>query len=117
LFKLIIKALRSTDYRVAITTGEQFEISELGELPENFSAIPLYPGNKICRKACIMINHGGNGSTNQAIENNLPQISIPTTGEQQWNSDLIVMEGLGKQILPGSLSERSLVDALSELLQ
>lgn len=41
LFNLIIKALRNWGYRVAITTGEQFDISELGELPENFFAIPL----------------------------------------------------------------------------
>lgn len=116
LFKLIIKALRNKGYRVAITTGEQFDISELGELPENFFAIPLYPGNEICRKASIMINHGGSGSTNQAIKNSLPQISIPTTAEQQWNSDLIVREGLGKQIFMGDLSAKSLNVAVEELL-
>ncbi len=115
-FKLIIKALRNKGYRVAITTGKQFEISELGELPENFFAIPLYPGNEICKKASIMINHGGNGSTNQAIKNSLSQISIPTTAEQQWNSDLIVREGLGKQIFMGDLSETSLNAAVEELL-
>lgn len=63
-----------------------------------------------------MINHGGNGSTNQAIKNSLPQISIPTTAEQQWNSDLIVRKGLGKQIFPGQLSVESLNAALEELL-
>ena len=116
LFKLIIKALKNKDYRIAITTGEQFDITELGKLPKNFSAIPLYPGNEICKKASLMINHGGNGSTNQAIKNVLPQISIPTSGEQQWNSDLIVRKGLGKQIFPSNLSTESINTAIEELL-
>lgn len=117
LFKMIIQALRNSEHRVAITTGEQFDISELGELPENFYAIPLYPGNEICKKASLMINHGGNGSTNQAIKNSLPQISIPTSAEQQWNSDLVVNKGLGKQILPGALTVDSLNAAVEELLE
>ncbi len=116
LFKLIIKALKGKDYRVAITTGGQFDISELGELPENFFAIPFYPGKEICKKASLMINHGGSGSLNQAIKNKLPQICIPTHGDQQWNSDLVAREGLGKQILLGKLSVESLSAAVKELL-
>ena len=116
LFKLIIEAFKGKDYRITITTGEQFDISKLGELPENFFTIPLYPGNEICKKASIMINHGGNGSTSQAIKNILPQISIPTTMEQQWNSDLIVKKELGKQIFPSNLTVESLNDVIEELL-
>ena len=116
LFKLIIEALKGKDYRVAITTGEQFDISELGKLPENFFAIPFYPGKEICKKASLMINHGGSGSLNQAIQNRLPQISIPTHADQQWNSDLVAREGLGKQIFPGNLTAESLNAAIKELL-
>ncbi len=116
LFKMIIDSLKGRDYRIAITTGNQFDISKLGELPENFFAIPLYPGNEICKKASIMINHGGSGSTNQAIKSILPQISIPTTMEQQWNSDLVVRKGLGKQIFPSNLTAESLNTAIEELL-
>jgi len=116
LFKLIIEALKGKDYRIAITTGGQFDISELGELPENFFAIPFYPGKEICKRANLMINHGGSGSLNQAIQNRLPQISIPTHADQQWNSDLIVRAGLGKQILLGNLSVESLSATVEELL-
>lgn len=116
LFKLIIKALKGKDYRVAITTGGQFDISELGEFPENFFAIPFYPGKEICKKASLMINHGGSGSLNQAIQNKLPQICIPTHVDQQWNSDLVAREGLAKQILLGNLSVESLGAAVEELL-
>jgi UDP:flavonoid glycosyltransferase YjiC (YdhE family) len=108
--------LRDKDYKVIITTGKQFDISELGEVPENFFVIPLYPGKEICKQASLMINHGGSGSLNQAVQNRLPQISIPTTAEQQWNSDLIVREGLGKQIFIGDLSAESLNAAVEELL-
>ncbi|MHC4569150.1 MAG: nucleotide disphospho-sugar-binding domain-containing protein [Planctomycetota bacterium] len=116
LFKLIIDGLKGKDYRIVITTGEQFDISKLGELPANCFAIPLYPGTDICEEASIMINHGGSGSTNQAIMSTLPQISIPTTMEQQWNSDLVVRKGLGKQIFPGDLTADSLNAAVEELL-
>ena len=116
LFKLIIEALRDKDYRIAITTGEQFDISELGELPGNFFVIPFYPGKEICKKASLMINHGGSGSLNQAMQNRLPQICIPTGPDQQWISDLVAREGLGKQILLGKLSVESLGAAVEELL-
>ena len=116
LFKLIIEALKGKDYRIAITTGGQFNISELGELPENFFAVPFYPGKEICKKASLMINHGGSGSLNQAIQNRLLQICIPTGPDQQWISDLVAREGLGKQILLGNLSVESLSAAVEELL-
>ncbi len=116
MFKLIVKALKNMDYRVAITTGKQFDISELGKLPYNFFVIPFYPGSKICKEASLMINHGGSGSLNQAIQNRVPQIALPTFAEQQWGSDLVARHRLGKQIVLSKLSVESLSAAVEELL-
>ncbi|MBN2317100.1 MAG: hypothetical protein JXM79_24450 [Sedimentisphaerales bacterium] len=117
LLKLIIEALKDMEYKVAITTGGQFNISDPGPLPDNVLAISFYPGTVMCHKADLTINHGGSGSLNQAILNRLPQISIPTSAEQQWNCDLTTREGLGIQILPGDLTVDSLRSAVQELLR
>jgi UDP:flavonoid glycosyltransferase YjiC (YdhE family) len=53
---------------------------------------------------------------NQALINKLPQISIPTSAEQQWNCDLTMRKGLGMQILPGDLTAEALRDAVQALL-
>ena len=116
-FQLIIKALKDKDYRIVITTGGQFNVSVLGKLPENFFVTPFYLGGEICKEASLMINHGGSGSLNQAMQSRLPQISIPTHPDQQWNSDLVAGAGLGKQILFGNLSVESLSVAVEEILQ
>lgn len=115
--EMILTGLQDRDYKIAVTTGGQLDNSELSKLPDNVCVIPLYPGGEICKKASLMINHGGSGSLNQAIQAKLPQICIPTTAEQQWNSEMVVKAGLGKQILLGNLSAKSLAEAVNELLQ
>jgi len=116
LFQLIIEALKEEDCRVVITTGEQFDVSELGDLPKRFLVLPLYPGSEICAVASLVINHGGSGSVTQVIKQGTPQISIPTHVDQQWNSDLAVRAGLAKQIFPGDLTVESLREAIGEIL-
>jgi UDP:flavonoid glycosyltransferase YjiC (YdhE family) len=116
LFKLIIDALKNKAYRVVITTGAQYDQSQVGELPENMRAITLYPGTEICRYASLVINHGGSGSVNQAIQNRIPQLCIPTHVDQQWISDLVAREGLGEQMFPGDVTVESLTTAIEEVL-
>lgn len=116
LFRLIIDALKDKNYRLVMTTGAQFDLSELGEMPENILVIPLYPGKEICERASLVINHGGSGSVNQAIQNRVPQLCIPTFVDQQWISDLAARRGLAKQLLAGRVTAESLNVAIDELL-
>jgi UDP:flavonoid glycosyltransferase YjiC (YdhE family) len=113
----VIAALRERPYRLAITTGGQFDISSLGELPANVTAIPFYPGNRILQKASVTINHGGSGSAYQAMTAGVPQIMIPTHADQQWNADIVQTEGAGIRLLQRSLTEAQIADAVKTLLE
>jgi UDP:flavonoid glycosyltransferase YjiC (YdhE family) len=117
LFRTVIAALRSKPYRLAITTGGQFAISSLGELPSNVFAIPFFPGNRILEKASVTINHGGSGSAYQAIAAQVPQIMIPTHPDQQWNADIVQAERAGIRLRHRSLTEGKIADAVEILLK
>lgn len=114
LFQMVIEALKDKPYRVAITTGAQFN---LGELPDNFCAIPLYPGGLICKRAVLMINHGGSGSAYQAIKYALPSLMLPTHADQQWNGDAISKEeNLGLMILRRNVTPEKIAEAVEILV-
>jgi UDP:flavonoid glycosyltransferase YjiC (YdhE family) len=117
LFLMVIAALKDRPYRLAITTGGQFEIARLGELPSNVFAIPFYPGNRILQKASVTINHGGSGSAYQAMTAGVPQIMIPTHADQQWNADIVQSEGADIRLLRRSLTEAQIADAVKTLLE
>jgi len=116
LFGMVIAALKNKPYRLAITTGGQFNIPSLGELPVNVFAIPFYPGNRILEKAAVTINHGGSGSAYQAMAAQVPQVMIPTHPDQQWNADIVQGEGAGIRLMHHTLTEEKIADAVETLL-
>ncbi len=116
LFKMIIEALQDKPYRIAITTGAQFDISSLGELPDNIFAIPLYSGGKLLERASLMINHGGSGTIYQAIKYGVPQLAIPTHAVQQWNGNMLEEEGIGRMLLRRDLTRDKIAKEVDALL-
>jgi UDP:flavonoid glycosyltransferase YjiC (YdhE family) len=117
LFRMVIAALKDKPYRLAITTGGQFDISSLGELPSNIFAIPFFPGNRILKKTAVTIDHGGSGSAYQAMAAQVPQVMIPTHPDQQWNADIVQGEGAGIRLRHRELTEAEIADAVETLLK
>ena len=116
LFKVVIAALKDKPYRLAVTTGGQFDAADLGELPANVCTIPFFPGNRILQKASVTINHGGAGSVYQAMAAQVPQVIIPTHGDQQWNGDIVQAEGAGIRLRHRGLTSAKILDAVKSLL-
>jgi UDP:flavonoid glycosyltransferase YjiC (YdhE family) len=116
LFKVVIAALKDKPYRLAVTTGGQFDTAELGQLPSNVCTIAFFPGNRILEKASVTVNHGGSGSVYQAMAAQVPQIIIPTHGDQQWNADIVQAEGAGIRLRHWGLTAGKIADAVATLL-
>jgi UDP:flavonoid glycosyltransferase YjiC (YdhE family) len=116
LFKMVITALKDKPYRLAITTGGQFDAADLGELPGNVCTIPFFPGHRILEKASVTINHGGSGSAYQAMAAQVPQVIIPTHPDQQWNADIVQAEGAGIRLRHRGLTAGRISEAVENLL-
>jgi UDP:flavonoid glycosyltransferase YjiC (YdhE family) len=116
LFRMVIAALKDKPYRLAITTGGQFDLADLGELPTNVCTIPFFPGNRILEKASVTINHGGSGSVYQTMAAQVPQVMIPTHPDQQWNADIVQAEGVGIRLRHRGLTAAKIADAVKSLL-
>jgi UDP:flavonoid glycosyltransferase YjiC (YdhE family) len=116
LFKVIITALKDKPYRLAVTTGGQFDMADLGQLPSNVCTIPFFPGNRILEKASVIVNHGGSGSVYQAMAAQVPQVIIPTHGDQQWNADIVQAEGAGIRLRHCGLTAEKIAAAVETLL-
>jgi UDP:flavonoid glycosyltransferase YjiC (YdhE family) len=117
LFTMVIEALKDKPYRLAITTGGQFALADLGKLPANVCTIPFFPGHQILEKASVAINHGGSGSAYQAMAAQVPQVMIPTHPDQQWNADIVQAEGAGIRLRHRGLTTGKIADAVETLLR
>jgi UDP:flavonoid glycosyltransferase YjiC (YdhE family) len=138
LFLKVFEALIGKPYRVAVTSGSQFENQILGralagrihefpklsrfiknntlELPTNFFIIPLYPGSLICEQAQMEINHGGSGSVYQAIERGIPMIMIATHADQEWCAEMAIENGFGVRLYQYGLTPAIIERTVEEML-
>lgn len=138
-FLKIFEALTDKPYRVAVTSGLQFDnqkleraiaerIQELPKLsrflkdgtlklPANFFIIPLYPGGLICEQAQLEINHGGSGSVYQGAEKGIPMIMIATHGDQEWCADMAIENGFGVRLFEHGLTPATIERASEEMLK
>ncbi|MBM3253272.1 MAG: glycosyltransferase, partial [Candidatus Omnitrophica bacterium] len=82
------------------TTGHQPGIEELAQPYNNIRIVEFYPGSQVCKRASLVISHGGSGTVYQALINEVPQLILPTHQDQQLNGDFLVANGLGAMLLP-----------------
>jgi len=100
LFRGVIDQLKGSEYQLVITTGLQIKPSQLEPLPENVFATTYLPGNQMIETCDLVICHGGNGTTYQALGAGVPIIAMPSHGEQWQNAALMEEQGVGIVIKP-----------------
>jgi len=83
LFREMFRSFRNTEFNVMVSTGGQIEIDE-DMLSDNLYVEQFLPGERIMKRANIVICHGGSLTVYQAIKAGTPCIVIATHLDQEW---------------------------------
>lgn len=73
-----------------------------------------FPGHP---KIKLFITQGGIQSTGEAITAHVPMIGVPMLGDQWYNVEKYVVQGIGKKLDWETLSEKEIRDAIKDIIE
>lgn len=77
-----IKALKECNVNVIMSVGEKTDISELGEIPNNFQIEHKVDQIKVLKKSDVFLTHCGMNSVNESLYYGVPMVLFPQHSEQ-----------------------------------
>jgi len=111
-YRTCIQAFRDTDYHVFMSTGNKCRVSELGEIPSNFTVRSFLPQLSILKHTDVFITHAGFNSVNEAVWFGVPMLAFPLVNDQHMVARRLESMGLGmseemSQITPDLLKAKA----------
>ena len=113
-YKDCIEALKDTEYRVVMSVGALTDLSEFGELPENFIVKNSVDQIAVLKQADAFLTHCGMNSASEGLYFEVPLIMYPQTTEQGGVARRVAEVGAG--IYLEDLSTAGIRKAVEEVL-
>ena len=83
------------DVQVVLSVGKKTNISDLGDIPQNFKVYNYVPQLEVLKKTDVFVTHGGMNSSSEALYNNIPLVIVPQFGDQFIVGNRVVELGAG----------------------
>lgn len=115
-YKLCFKALGNTNHTVVMSVGKKVQISDLGEIPENFIVKNYVPQTEVLKYTKLFITHGGMNSTNEGLYYGVPLIVIPQSADQPIIAEQVANIGSGIKLQMQGLTASQLREAVDRVL-
>ncbi|MEU8814244.1 macrolide family glycosyltransferase [Actinoplanes sp. NPDC048796] len=115
-FRMCAEAFAGLPLHMVMTTGDKFDVAELGPLPSNIEARPWVPHLDVLAHAGVLVTQGGMSSTMQALALGVPLVVVPHGGENAVNADRLAELGCGTLLPPEELTAAALRRAVTETL-
>ncbi|MER7167653.1 glycosyltransferase [Micromonospora sp. NPDC000207] len=105
----------------AAATGAQVvaAVGDLAEelaLPDDVFTAPYLPQREVLERADVFVTHGGYNSVAESIRAATPMLVIPLAVDQPIQAYFVGRAGFGTAVEPAAVTERSVADAVTELL-
>ena len=113
LMRRVIDALAKTPHRYIVSKGPLH--AEI-ELADNMWGAEFVPQTKIIPLADLVITHGGNNTTTEALHFGKPMIVLPLFWDQYDNAQRVDELGLGARLDPYRFTDEQLHTAIERLL-
>ncbi|CAG7614326.1 Oleandomycin glycosyltransferase [Paenibacillus solanacearum] len=115
-YKLCFEALGDTDHTIVMSVGKRTQISDLGEIPDNFIVKNYVPQTDVLQYTALFITHGGMNSANEGLYYGVPLIVIPQSADQPIIAGQVANLGAGMTLQMQSLTAPQLREAVAHVL-
>ncbi|WP_433349634.1 glycosyltransferase [Microtetraspora malaysiensis] len=113
LMRRVISVLAKTPYRFIVSKGP---LHEEIELAPNMWGAEFVPQTKIIPQVDLVITHGGNNTTTEALHFGKPMILLPLFWDQYDNAQRVHEKGYGVRLDTYKFADEELTGALDRLL-
>jgi MGT family glycosyltransferase len=113
LMKRLVEVLGKTPHRYIVSKGPQHELYDLAD---NMLGAEFLPQTKIIPQVDLVITHGGNNTTTEALHFGKPMILLPLFWDQYDNAQRMDELGFGVRLATYAFTDAEMSNALSKLL-
>jgi MGT family glycosyltransferase len=113
LMRRLIAVLGTTPHRFIVSKGPQADEIELAE---NMVGAEFLPQTRIIPQVDLVITHGGNNTTTEALHFGKPMILLPLFWDQYDNAQRMDELGFGVRLATYGFSDEEMLGALDRLL-
>lgn len=113
LLQRLVDLLGSTRHRVIVSMGPR---SDEIRLADNMTGDAIVPQTKIIPQVDLVITHGGNNTTTEAMHFGKPMIVLPLFWDQYDNAQRVHEKGFGRRLATYAFADDELLTAVEELL-
>ncbi|GIP26538.1 glycosyl transferase family 1 [Paenibacillus sp. J23TS9] len=115
-YKLCFEAFGNTDHSIIMSVGNKVRISDLGEIPANFSVQNVVPQTEVLQYTKLFITHGGMNSAHEGLYYGVPLVVIPLSADQPIIAGQVAKMGAGVTLHMQSLTANQLREAADHVL-
>lgn len=113
LMRRLIDVLSTTRHRYIVSKGPQ---ADQITLPDNMIGAQMLPQTKVIPQVDLVISHGGNNTTTEALHFGKPLVVLPLFWDQYENAQRIDELGFGVRLDTYAFADAELTGALDQLL-
>ena len=113
LMKRLVDVLGRTKHRFIVSKGPQHDEFELAD---NMIGMEFLPQTKVIPQLDLVITHGGNNTTTEALHFGKPMILLPLFWDQYDNAQRMDELGFGVRLSTYAFTDQEMFDALDKLL-
>ncbi|WP_298228300.1 nucleotide disphospho-sugar-binding domain-containing protein [Gryllotalpicola sp.] len=113
LLQRLVDLLAETPHRVIVSMGPRADEIRLGP---NMVGSAIVPQTTIIPQVDLVITHGGNNTTTEAMHFGKPMIVLPLFWDQHDNAQRVAEKGFGVRLNTYGFDDAELFDALERLL-
>ena len=113
LMRRLVDVLGRTPHRYIVSKGPQ---ADLIDLPDNMVGAEFLPQTTVIPQVDLVITHGGNNTTTEALHFGKPMILLPLFWDQYDNAQRMDELGFGVRLSTYAFTEEEMTAALDRLL-
>lgn len=115
-FRAVIDGAARLPLNLIVTTGPGFDAALLGPAPPNVLTAPFLPQAVVLPLCRAVVSHAGAGTMLGALCHGLPQLCLPQSTDQPFNTAAILRTGAALALQPEEITADAVAEALRRLL-
>ena len=115
-FRAVIEGCSRLPVNIIATTGPDFDATLLGPLQPSVFSAPFLPQADVLPHCTAVVSHAGAGTMLGALCHGLPQLCLPQSTDQPFNTAALMPTGAALALQPDQITPDAVTEAISRLI-